>query len=159
MEKLHPFLICDQLWGRVSWSGQSASGIFGRIFTPGWWPRWDFLDRELSSSPSPSESASLLFPITLSCSGCLWTTGHHIWIWRFLFQIPNVNSIPGCFLCADKITQVKNDSSPKITQAIFEITQGLLAKKKLNLPEVFCSIQVQTVNKRGKLQFVVLKKH
>ena len=37
--------------------------------------------------------------------------------------------ITGFFLCADKITQGKNNSSPKITQAIFEITQGIFAKK------------------------------
>ena len=51
-------------------------------------------------------------------------------------------------MCADKITQGQNNSSSKITQAIFKITQGIFAQK-LKLPEVFCLIQVQKVNKRG----------
>ena len=37
--------------------------------------------------------------------------------------------MPGFFLCADKITQGQNNSSPKLTQATFKITQGFFSKK------------------------------
>ena len=40
------------------------------------------------------------------------------------------------------------DSTMPNNQAIFKITQGFFSKK-LKLPEVFCLIQVQKVNKRG----------
>ena len=52
----------------------------------------------------------------------------------------------------------QNNSSSEITQAIFKITQGIFAQK-LKLPEVFCLIQEQKVNKRGEITVFVLKKY
>ena len=52
-------------------------------------------------------------------------------------------------LCADKITQRKNNSRPTITQGFFKITQGIF-RKKLKVPEVFCLIFAQLFKERGK---------